>query len=34
VSDPGYGVLRLAPRIELWAGQDMLNGRPPTVWKA
>ena len=35
VSDPGYGVLRLTPtRIELWAGQDMLQGKPPTVWKA
>jgi general stress protein 26 len=34
-SDPGYGVLRLEPtRIELWAGQDMMNGRPPTVWRA
>jgi general stress protein 26 len=33
--DPGYGVLKLTPtRIELWAGQDMLQGRPPTVWKA
>ena len=33
--DPSYGVLRLTPtRIELWAGQDMLQGRPPTVWKA
>jgi general stress protein 26 len=32
VSDPGYGVLRLHPiRIELWAGEDMLEGRPPTV---
>jgi general stress protein 26 len=35
VSDPGYGVLRLTPtRVELWAGQDMMQGRPPTVWKA
>jgi general stress protein 26 len=34
-ADPGYGVLRLTPtRVELWAGQDMLQGRPPTVWKA
>ena len=34
-TDPGYGVLRLTPtRIELWAGQDMLQGRPPTVWRA
>lgn len=34
VSDPGYGVLRLDPiRIDLWAGKDMLEGRPPTVWK-
>jgi general stress protein 26 len=33
-SDPGYGVLRLDPiRIDLWAGKDMLEGRPPTVWK-
>lgn len=33
VDDPGYGVLRLEPtRIDLWAGQDMLNGRPPTRW--
>jgi general stress protein 26 len=32
VSDPGYGVLRLHPiRIELWAGEDMFEGRPPTV---
>ena len=35
VTDPGYGVLRLTPtRVELWAGQDMMQGRPPTVWKA
>jgi general stress protein 26 len=35
VTDPGYGVLRLEPtRIDLWAGQDMMQGRPPTVWKA
>jgi len=35
VTDPGYGVLRLEPtRVELWAGQDMMQGRPPTVWKA
>jgi general stress protein 26 len=34
VSDPGYGVLRLDPiRIDLWAGKDMLEGRPPTVWR-
>jgi len=34
-TDPGYGVLRLTPtRVELWTGQDMLQGRPPTVWKA
>ena len=34
-SDPGYGVLRLAPtRVELWTGQDMLQGRPPTLWRA
>ena len=34
-SDPAYGVLRLTPtRVELWAGQDMMQGRPPTVWKA
>jgi general stress protein 26 len=33
--DAGYGVLRLTPhRVELWAGRDMLAGRPPTVWKA
>jgi general stress protein 26 len=33
--DPGYGVLRLTPhRVELWTGQDMLQGRPPTVWRA
>jgi general stress protein 26 len=33
--DAGFGVLRLTPhRVELWAGQDMLEGRPPTVWKA
>jgi general stress protein 26 len=31
----GYGVLRLTPlRVELWAGQDMLQGRPPTLWRA
>ena len=31
---PDYGVLKLTPlRVELWAGQDMLQGRPPTVWK-
>ncbi len=35
VSDPGYGVLKLTPtRIELWAGQDMLTGKAPAVWKA
>ena len=29
-----YGVLKLTPtRVELWAGQDMMLGRPPTVWK-
>jgi len=34
-TEPAYGVLRLTPtRIELWAGQDMLQGRPPTVWRA
>jgi general stress protein 26 len=33
--DPGYGVLKLTPtRIDLWAGQDMMQGRPPTVWRA
>jgi general stress protein 26 len=33
-SDAGFGVLRLTPqRIELWAGRDMLQGRPPTVWR-
>jgi general stress protein 26 len=33
--DAGFGVLRLTPlRVELWAGQDMLEGRPPTVWRA
>ena len=32
---PDYGVLKLTPlRVELWAGQDMLQGRPPTLWKA
>jgi general stress protein 26 len=35
VSDAGYGVLRLDPvRIDLWAGKDMLEGRPPTVWRS
>jgi general stress protein 26 len=30
-----YGVLKLTPtRVELWAGQDMMSGKPPTVWKA
>jgi general stress protein 26 len=33
--DPGYGVLRLEPtRIDLWAGQDMMQGRAPTRWIA
>ena len=32
---PDYGVLELTPlRVELWAGQDMMQGRPPTVWRA
>jgi general stress protein 26 len=35
VTDPTYGVLKLTPtRIELWAGHDMMSGKPPTVWKA
>ena len=34
-ADPGYGVLRLTPlRIELWAGREMLEGKPPTRWRA
>jgi len=32
---PEYGVLKLTPtRVELWAGQDMMQGNPPTVWRA
>jgi general stress protein 26 len=32
---PEYGVLKLTPtRVELWAGQDMMMGSPPTVWRA
>jgi general stress protein 26 len=32
---PDYGVLKLTPlRVELWAGQDMMQGRPPTLWRA
>jgi general stress protein 26 len=35
VTDPTYGVLKLTPRrIELWTGQDMATGKPPTVWTA
>ena len=32
---PDYGVLRLTPlRIELWAAEDMQQGRRPLVWRA
>lgn len=35
VGDPGFGVLKLTPsRVELWTGQEMATGKPPTVWKA
>ena len=33
--DPGYGLLKLEPyRIELFSLQDLIAGKPPTVWLA
>jgi len=33
--DPTCGVLRLTPRrLELWSIEDLMNGRPPKVWRA
>jgi general stress protein 26 len=32
--DPAFGLLKLAPwRIELWSLNDLMTGKPPTVWR-
>ena len=32
--DPSYGVLKLTPwRIEVWSLQEMMQGKPQTVWR-
>ena len=32
--DPTFGLLKLAPwRIELWSLNDLMTGKPPTVWR-
>jgi general stress protein 26 len=32
--DPTFGLLKLTPwRIELWSLNDLMTGKPPTVWR-
>jgi general stress protein 26 len=34
VDDPEYGLLKLTPwRIELWSIGQLMQGKPPQVWK-